>query len=62
MAAEYDEEDAARLQFPRQFQHTETLMNSEVRMLLEHRQKKDGQEDVELSEVFQVVLKSLVKK
>ena len=29
-------------------------MNSEVRMLLEHRQKKDGQEDVELSEVFQV--------
>ena len=30
-------------------------MNSEVRMLLEHRQKKDGQEDVELSEVFQVI-------
>ena len=61
MAAEYDEEDAARLQFPRQFQHTETLMNSEVRMLLEHRQKKDGQEDVELSEVFQVVFNLLLK-
>merc|ERR1712147_391099 len=34
----------------------QTLMNSEVRMLLEHRQKKDGQEDVELSEVFQKTL------
>ena len=31
-------------------------MNSEVRMLLEHRQQKDGQEDVELSEVFQKTL------
>jgi len=31
-------------------------MNSEVRMLLEHRQKQDGQEDIELSEVFQKTL------
>ena len=28
-------------------------------MLLEHRQKKDGQEDVELSEVFQVSFRLL---
>lgn len=53
---DFDEEDAAHLQFPRQFQHTETLMNSEVRMLLEHRQNQDGQEDMELSDVFQKTL------
>ena len=33
-----------------------TLMNSEVRMLLEHRQNQDGQEDMELSDVFQKTL------
>ena len=31
-------------------------MNSEVRMLLEHRQNQDGQEDMELSDVFQKTL------
>ena len=27
-------------------------MNSEVKILLEHRQKNDGREDMELSDVF----------
>merc|ERR1711868_283235 len=33
-----------------------TLMNSEVKILLEHRQTSDGNEDMELSEVFQKTL------
>ena len=31
-------------------------MNSEVKILLEYRQKNDGREDMELSEVFQKTL------
>merc|ERR1712228_944743 len=53
---DFEEEDAAHLQFPKLFQTTDTLMNSEVKILLEHRQKNDGREDMELSEVFQKTL------
>ncbi|CBY19277.1 unnamed protein product [Oikopleura dioica] len=55
---DFDEEDAAQLQFPKEFQETTTLMNSEVKVLLEHRMKNDEgrRDDVELSEVFQKTL------
>merc|ERR1712176_1094913 len=55
---DFDEEDAAQLQFPKEFQETTTLMNSEVMVLLEHRMKNDEgrRDDVELSEVFQKTL------
>jgi len=48
------EEDAAELQFPKEFDNAETLMISEVHMLLEHRkaQNENAEDEQELSEVF----------
>ncbi|XP_035697365.1 DNA-directed RNA polymerase II subunit RPB4 [Branchiostoma floridae] len=52
------EEDAAQLQFPKEFENAETLLNSEVNMLLEHRkqQNESAEEEQELSEVFMKTL------
>lgn len=52
------EEDASELKFPKEFEHAETLLNSEVRMLLEHRkqQNESQEEEQELSEVFMKTL------
>ncbi|XP_065061420.1 DNA-directed RNA polymerase II subunit RPB4-like [Rhopilema esculentum] len=49
-----DEEDAKELMFPKEFENAETLLNSEVFMLLEHRkaQNEMADEDQEMSEVF----------
>ncbi|CAG0913698.1 unnamed protein product [Notodromas monacha] len=48
------EEDASELQFPKEFQNAETLLCSEVHMLLEHRkqQNENTEDEQELSEVF----------
>ncbi|KAF7461056.1 Hypothetical predicted protein [Marmota monax] len=53
------EEDASQLIFPKEFETAETLLNSEVHMLLEYRKQQsesveDGQE---LSEVYMKTLK-----
>ncbi|KAH3826580.1 DNA-directed RNA polymerase II subunit RPB4-like isoform X2 [Dreissena polymorpha] len=52
------EEDASELQFPKEFENAETLMVSEVQMLLEHRknQNESAEEEQELSEVFMKTL------
>ncbi|XP_022090140.1 DNA-directed RNA polymerase II subunit RPB4-like [Acanthaster planci] len=52
------EEDASELKFPKEFEQAETLLNSEVRMLLEHRkqQNESQEEEQELSEVFMKTL------
>uniref|UniRef100_A0A914WIJ4 RNA polymerase Rpb4/RPC9 core domain-containing protein n=2 Tax=Plectus sambesii TaxID=2011161 RepID=A0A914WIJ4_9BILA len=51
---EVQEEDAADLKFPKEFDQAETLLSSEVYLLLEHRrQQSEQQEDMtEMSEVF----------
>ncbi|XP_074600028.1 RNA polymerase II subunit D [Brevipalpus obovatus] len=48
------EEDAGELQFPGEFQQAETLLISEVLMLMEHRkeQNDEREDDQELNEVF----------
>ncbi|XP_008214078.1 DNA-directed RNA polymerase II subunit Rpb4 isoform X1 [Nasonia vitripennis] len=48
------EEDAADLQFPKEFENADTLLISEVHMLLEHRkaQNESAEEEQEFSEVF----------
>ncbi|XP_012251860.1 DNA-directed RNA polymerase II subunit Rpb4-like isoform X2 [Athalia rosae] len=48
------EEDAAGLQFPKEFDNADTLLISEVCMLLEHRkaQNESAEEEQEFSEVF----------
>lgn len=48
------EEDAADLQFPKEFENAETLLISEVHMLLEHRkaQNESAEDEQEFSEVF----------
>ncbi|XP_055305933.1 DNA-directed RNA polymerase II subunit Rpb4-like [Sitodiplosis mosellana] len=48
------EEDAADLRFPKEFQNAETLLVSEVHMLLDHRKKQNelADEEQEFSEVF----------
>lgn len=48
------EEDAADLQFPKEFENAETLLISEVHMLLEHRknQNESSEEEQEFSDVF----------
>ncbi|XP_014208964.1 DNA-directed RNA polymerase II 16 kDa polypeptide [Copidosoma floridanum] len=48
------EEDATELQFPKEFENAETLLISEVHMLLEHRkaQNESAEEEQEFSEVF----------
>ena len=57
---EEKEEDASELNFPEEFEKAETLMISEVNMLLQGRKQqqdsKEDQEDQELSEVFMKTL------
>ncbi|XP_069752489.1 DNA-directed RNA polymerase II subunit RPB4 isoform X2 [Narcine bancroftii] len=52
------EEDASQLVFPKEFESSETLLNSEVHMLLEHRkqQNESAEDEQELSEVFMKTL------
>jgi len=52
------EEDASELEFPKEFENTETLLISEVHMLLEHRksQNESAEDEQELSEVFMKTL------
>uniref|UniRef100_A0A4W3IR95 RNA polymerase II subunit D n=1 Tax=Callorhinchus milii TaxID=7868 RepID=A0A4W3IR95_CALMI len=52
------EEDASQLVFPKEFENSETLLNSEVHMLLEHRkqQNESAEDEQELSEVFMKTL------
>ena len=49
------EEDTSQLQFPAEFENAETLLNSEVQMLLDHRktQNENADDEQELSEVSQ---------
>lgn len=56
--ADMTEEDAADLQFPKEFENAETLLISEVHMLLEHRkaQNESAEEEQEFSEVFMKTL------
>ncbi|KAI1301407.1 DNA-directed RNA polymerase II subunit RPB4 [Halotydeus destructor] len=51
---EQTEEDASDLVFPKEFEKAETLLISEVNMLLDHRnsQNEMAEEEQELSEVF----------
>lgn len=53
-AAGTAEENSAELKFPKEFEAAETLLVSEVHMLLEHRKQQNEQQDdmQELSEVF----------
>ncbi|XP_041596606.1 DNA-directed RNA polymerase II subunit RPB4-like [Vulpes lagopus] len=52
------EEDASQLIFPKEFETAETLLNSEVHMLLEHRkqQNESAEDEQKLSEVFMKTL------
>lgn len=52
------EEDASELIFPKEFENAETLLISEVQMLLEHRkqQNESAEEELELSTVFMKTL------
>ncbi|XP_022908415.1 DNA-directed RNA polymerase II subunit Rpb4-like isoform X2 [Onthophagus taurus] len=52
------EEDAADLQFPKEFENAETLLISEVHMLLEHRkaQNESAEDEQEFSDVFMKTL------
>ncbi|XP_017777770.1 PREDICTED: DNA-directed RNA polymerase II 16 kDa polypeptide-like isoform X2 [Nicrophorus vespilloides] len=52
------EEDAADLQFPKEFENAETLLISEVYMLLKHRkdQNESAEDEQEFSEVFMKTL------
>ncbi|XP_007523572.2 DNA-directed RNA polymerase II subunit RPB4 [Erinaceus europaeus] len=54
------EEDASQLIFPKEFETTETLLNSEVHLLLEHRkqQNESAEDEQELSKVFIKTLNS----
>lgn len=54
MNMDITEEDAADLQFPKEFENAETLLISEVHMLLEHRkaQNESAEDEQEFSEVF----------
>lgn len=54
MAQDIPEENAAELQFPKEFENAETLLLSEVNLLLQHRikQNENAEEEQELSEVF----------
>ncbi|CAM1323659.1 POLR2D (predicted) [Pycnogonum litorale] len=48
------EEDASELKFPKEFENAETLLISEVNMLLEHRksQNESAEDEQEFSDVF----------
>ncbi|KAF7495852.1 DNA-directed RNA polymerase II subunit Rpb4 [Sarcoptes scabiei] len=54
MAQDIPEENAAELQFPKEFENAETLMISEVNLLLQYRikQNEKAEEEQEFSEVF----------
>jgi len=56
--SDQSEEDATELQFPKEFENAETLLISEVDMLLTHRkqQNESAEEEQELSEVFMKTL------
>lgn len=60
---EHQEEDATELRFPKEFENAETLLVSEVHMLLEHRkqQNENAEEEQELSEVFMKTLNSTAR-
>lgn len=53
-SSDQPEEDASDLQFPKEFENAETLLISEVHMLLEHRktQNESAEEEQEFSNVF----------
>lgn len=53
-AFDVPEENAAELQFPKEFENAETLLISEVNLLLQHRikQNENAEEEQEFSEVF----------
>ncbi|KAM4813951.1 DNA-directed RNA polymerase II subunit RPB4-like isoform X1 [Urocitellus parryii] len=53
------EEDASQLVFPKEFETAETLLNSEVHMLLEHRkqQSESAEDEQEFSDVYMKTLK-----
>jgi len=55
---EVQEEDTGELTFPKEFDNAETLLISEVFMLLDHRktQNDEAEEEQELSEVFMKTL------
>ncbi|XP_033752121.1 DNA-directed RNA polymerase II subunit RPB4-like [Pecten maximus] len=55
---EQADEDASELLFPKEFENAETLLISEVQMLLDHRkqQNESAEEEQELSEVFMKTL------
>ncbi|KAJ6218088.1 hypothetical protein RDWZM_009245 [Blomia tropicalis] len=52
--AEAADENAAELQFPKEFEDADTLLISEVNMLLQHRikQNETSEDEQEFSEVF----------
>lgn len=52
------EEDATELQFPKQFENAETLLISEVYLLLQHRKQQNDMsaDEQEFSEVFNKTL------
>lgn len=54
MTQDIPEENAAELQFPKEFENAETLLISEVNLVLQHRikQNENSEEEQELSEVF----------
>ncbi|KAL5013709.1 hypothetical protein ScPMuIL_007979 [Solemya velum] len=56
------DEDASELQFPKEFENAETLLISEVQMLLEHRkqQNESAEEEQELSEGTIAAVRSLL--
>ncbi|ESO11229.1 hypothetical protein HELRODRAFT_91608 [Helobdella robusta] len=55
---EAEREDAAELIFPKEFENAETLLISEVQMLLDHRktQNENAEDEQELSHVFMKTL------
>ena len=58
MNIDMTDEDAADLQFPKEFENADTLLISEVHKLLEHRkaQNESAEEEQEFSEVFMKTL------
>ncbi|ELU07114.1 hypothetical protein CAPTEDRAFT_220021 [Capitella teleta] len=57
-ANDQPEEDSSELIFPKEFENAETLLISEVYMLLQHRaqQNENAEDEQELSEVFKKTL------
>merc|ERR1711911_290448 len=55
-AQDLTDEDAAVLQFPKEFENAETLLISEVHMLLEHRKTQNESAEEEQSDIFMKTL------